>query len=79
MTQGQCVLNVFCKVFSGVLYFTIFGVPKYAPQIPYLAHLAVLGAYLAGGLNATIQGEVTSLKSGGKLVTLFGGSFGNMF
>ena len=43
LTQGQRVWLTFCKIFSGIPNLTKFVVPKYAPQIPYFAYLAVFG------------------------------------
>ena len=37
LTQGQRVWTAFCKIFSGIPHLTIFGSPKYARQMPYLA------------------------------------------
>ena len=43
LTQGQRVWPIFCKIFPGTPNSTIFVVPKNAPQIPYLAYLAIFG------------------------------------
>ena len=45
LTQGQRVWTAFCKIFSGIPHLTIFGSPKYAGQIPYLAVFGCICQY----------------------------------
>ena len=48
LTSGQCAWTAFCMFFSGIPHSTIFGWPKYARQILYLAYLGYIWHWIFG-------------------------------
>ena len=44
-------INVFCKIFSGIPYFTIFCAPEYAPQTPYLTVIIIMMIFIMHARN----------------------------